>query len=146
MLTWTLGQESTSLSSERHTTNSSYGSLASSADNALTTKLNVVRQAPQKGTTRERCDDRSQTTPPPPCGGRTADYQRAADPSGDVWGDGWWGEPRIIRPTRKELGPMSIIAEDLRVFQATEGSTESSTLLFGAEALLWPRAAEKSGK
>ena len=34
---------------------------------------------------------------------------------------------------------------DIRVFQATEGSTDSSPLLFGVEAVLWPRAA-KSGK
>ena len=35
---------------------------------------------------------------------------------------------------------------DIRVFQATDGSTDSSPLLFGAEAVLWPRAAKKSEK
>ena len=42
-VTWTLGQEHSSLSSERHTTTSSFGSLASSADNALTTSCRTSR-------------------------------------------------------------------------------------------------------
>ena len=35
---------------------------------------------------------------------------------------------------------------DIRVFQATEGSTDSSPLLFGVDTVLRPRAAKKSGK
>ena len=45
---------------------------------------------------------------------------------------------------KKELGPMS--SRRTRGFRATEGSTESSALLFGIEAVLRPKAAKKSGK
>ena len=38
------------------------------------------------------------------------------------------------------------LADDLRIFQATEGSTESLPLLFGVETVLRPRATKKSGK
>ena len=45
-----------------------------------------------------------------------------------------------MRPTRKELSPVSV--DDIRVFEATEGSTDSSPLLLGVETvLLWPSAA-----
>ena len=37
------------------------------------------------------------------------------------------------------------LAGDIRVFQATEGSTDSSPVLFGVETVLWPKAAKKSG-
>ena len=37
------------------------------------------------------------------------------------------------------------LADDIRVFEATGGSTDSSPVLFGVEALLSPRAAKKSG-
>ena len=47
---------------------------------------------------------------------------------------------------RTENNWAQCLTDDLRVFQATEGSTESSPLLFGVEAVLWPRAAKKSGE
>ena len=102
-VTWTLGQEHSSLSSERHTTTSSFGSLASSADNALTTSCRTPRLSRRhnaRALRRPSANDASSLR------GRTTDDQRAADPSGDVWDVGWWGEPRT-RPTRRELGPKS---------------------------------------
>ena len=39
-----------------------------------------------------------------------------------------------------------LIVDDLRVFRATEGSTESVPLVFGVETVLWPTAAKKGGK
>ena len=36
--------------------------------------------------------------------------------------------------------------DDVRVFRATKGSTESSPLVFGVETVLWPTAAEKGRK
>ena len=49
-------------------------------------------------------------------------------------------------PGRPENNWPRCQADDLRFSQATDGSTENFPLLFGAEAVLWPRAAEKSGK
>ena len=49
-------------------------------------------------------------------------------------------------PGRPERNWAQCLAGDIRVFQATEGSTDSSPLLFGVETVLWPRAAKKSGK
>ena len=37
------------------------------------------------------------------------------------------------------------LVDDIRLFAATEGSMDSSPLLFGVETVLWPRAAKKSG-
>ena len=37
------------------------------------------------------------------------------------------------------------LVDDIRVFEATEGSTNSSPLLFEVETVLWPRAAKNSG-
>ena len=48
-------------------------------------------------------------------------------------------------PGRPEKNWAQCLADDLRVFRATEGSTESSPLLFGAETVLWPRVAKKRG-
>ena len=47
---------------------------------------------------------------------------------------------------RPEKNWAQCLADDIRVFQATEGSTDSSPLLFVVKTVLWPRAAEKSGK
>ena len=47
---------------------------------------------------------------------------------------------------RPEKNWAQCLADDLRLFKATQGSTESSPLLFGVETVLWPRAAKKSGK
>ena len=38
------------------------------------------------------------------------------------------------------------LIDDIRVFEATEGFTDSSTLLFGVETVLWPRAAKEEWK
>ena len=40
----------------------------------------------------------------------------------------------------------NFLVDDLRVFRATEGSTEKIPLFFGAETVLWPTAAKKGGK
>ena len=37
------------------------------------------------------------------------------------------------------------LADGIRVFEATEGFTDSSPLLFEIGTVLWPRAAKKSG-
>ena len=49
-------------------------------------------------------------------------------------------------PGRPENNYAQCRADDFRVFQATEGSTESSPSLLGVETVLWPRADKKSGK
>ena len=49
-------------------------------------------------------------------------------------------------PDPPENNCAQCLADDLVVFQVTEGSTESSSLLFGVERVLWPRPAKKSGK
>ena len=49
-------------------------------------------------------------------------------------------------PGRPENNWAQCLADDIRVFQATEESTDSSPLLFGVETVLWPRVAKKSGK
>ena len=49
-------------------------------------------------------------------------------------------------PGRPENNWAQCLADDIRVFQATEGSTDSSPLLFGEETVLCPWAAKKSGK
>ena len=46
---------------------------------------------------------------------------------------------------RPEKNWAQCLADDIRVFKATKGSTDSSPVLFGAETMLWPRAAKKSG-
>ena len=38
------------------------------------------------------------------------------------------------------------LADDIRVFRATEASTESVPLVFGVETVIWPTAAKKGGK
>ena len=48
-------------------------------------------------------------------------------------------------PGRPEKNWAQRLVDDLRVFQATEGSTESVLLMFGVETVLWPTAA-KGGK
>ena len=48
-------------------------------------------------------------------------------------------------PGRSEQNWAQCLA-DIRVFQGTEGSTDSSLLLFGLETVLWPSVAKKSGK
>ena len=73
-VTWTLDHRRTSpLSSERHATNSSHGSSASSADNALATSCRTPMPS-KRHALRERQDDHPQTTPPL-FGGRTAEDQ-----------------------------------------------------------------------
>ena len=41
---------------------------------------------------------------------------------------------------------MPIIVEDLRVFRATEGSTEHCPLVFAVETAVWTVAGKKAGK
>ena len=51
------------------------------------------------------------------------------------------------RPGRPEKNWAQRLVDDLRVFQATEGSTEKSVhLVFGVETVLWPTATKKGGK
>ena len=49
-----------------------------------------------------------------------------------MWDVAWWGEPGT-RPTRKNWA--QCLADYNRVFEPTEGSTDSSSLLFGVETL-----------
>eukprot|EP00904_Undaria_pinnatifida_P004437 jgi/Undpi1/13995/HiC_scaffold_9.g03646.m1 len=46
---------------------------------------------------------------------------------------------------RPEKNWAQCLVNDIRVFEATEGSTDSSLLLFGVETVLWPSATKKSG-
>ena len=49
-------------------------------------------------------------------------------------------------PGRPETNWAQCLVDDLRVFRATEGSTESVPLVFGVETVLWPTAAKKGGE
>ena len=46
---------------------------------------------------------------------------------------------------RSEKNWAQCLVDDIRVFEATKGSTDSSPSLFGVKTVLWPRAAKKSG-
>ena len=50
----------------------------------------------------------------------------------------------MTRPTKKERA--QCLVDDLRVFRTTEGSTESVSLVFGVETVLWPTVAKNCGK
>ena len=50
------------------------------------------------------------------------------------------------RPGRPEKNWAKCLVDDLRVFRATEGSTQSVPLEFGVETVLWCTAAKKGGK
>ena len=45
---------------------------------------------------------------------------------------------------RPEKNWAQCLVDDIRVFEATEGSTDRSPLLFGVETVLWPRATKKN--
>ena len=47
---------------------------------------------------------------------------------------------------RPEKNWAQCLVDDIRVYEATEGSTDSSPLLLGVETVQWPRATKKSGK
>ena len=49
-------------------------------------------------------------------------------------------------PGRQEKNWAQRLVDDLRVFRATKGSTESVPLVFVVEKVLWPTAAKKGGK
>ena len=53
------------------------------------------------------------------------------------------GEGR--RPGEKPKNWHRCLVEDLRLFRATEGSTELCPLVFGVETVVWTIAAKKSG-
>ena len=63
---------------------------------------------------------------------------------GDVWDDGFGGENP--GPGRPERNWDQCVVDDLLVFRATEGSTESVPLVFGVETVLLTTAAMKGGK
>ena len=120
---------------QEHTTNSSYGPSAFSADNAPTPSRRYHAKALRRPSVKKT---------PPLCGGRTA----AANPLlSDIWNDGWWGE-QGTRSTRKQQDP--------NIYQTTSGFfkpptrrgvlPKASPLLFGAETVLRRRAAKKSGE
>ena len=48
-------------------------------------------------------------------------------------------------PGRPEKNCAQCLLDDLRVFRATEGSTESVPLVFGVETAVWPTAAKLGG-
>ena len=54
------------------------------------------------------------------------------------------GEGR--RPGGQPKSCHRCLLEDLKAFDATEGSTEHSKLFFGVEAEVWTVAAKKAGK
>ena len=54
------------------------------------------------------------------------------------------GEGR--RPGGKPKSWHRCLLDDLKAFDATKGSTEHSTLVFGVEAEVWTVAAKKAGK
>ena len=54
------------------------------------------------------------------------------------------GEGR--RPSGQPQSWYRCLLDDLKVFNATEGSTEHSKLVFGVEAEVWTIAAKKAGK
>ena len=54
------------------------------------------------------------------------------------------GEGR--RPSGQPKSWYRCLLDDLKVFNATEGSTEHSKLVFGVEAEVWTIAAKKAGK
>ena len=96
------GQEALrSLSCERHTEGFSYGSLASSADNAQTTSCRTPRPL-----RRHNCESVETTIRKRRLLFAGAVQRTHNERLGDVWDDGWWGESGT-RPTIKELGPMS---------------------------------------
>ena len=49
-------------------------------------------------------------------------------------------------PGRREKNWAQCLVDDVKVFRATEGSTESFPLVFRVETGLWPAAAMKSGR
>ena len=49
-------------------------------------------------------------------------------------------------PGRPEKNWAQCLVDNLRVFRATEESTENFSLVFGVETVLWPTAAEKGGR
>ena len=53
-----------------------------------------------------------------------------------------WGQPGT-RPIRKELGQS--LADNIKAFKATEGSTDNFPLLLGVKRALWSKTAKKSG-
>ena len=46
---------------------------------------------------------------------------------------------------RPEKNWAQCLVDDIRVLEATEGSTDNSPLLLGVDTVLWPRAAKKNG-
>ena len=50
------------------------------------------------------------------------------------------------RPGRPETNLAQCLVNNLRVFRATERSTESVSLVFGVQTVLWPTAAKTGGK
>ena len=49
-------------------------------------------------------------------------------------------------PGRPEKNWAQCLVDELRVFRATEGYTESVPLVYGVETVLWPSAVKKGGK
>ena len=49
-------------------------------------------------------------------------------------------------PGRPEKNLAQCLVDDLMVFTATEGSTESVPMVFGVETVPWPTATKKGGK
>ena len=86
-------------------------------------------------------DDHPQAAAPV-CGGRTADAQCATRRV--MFGTMAGGENP--GPGRPEKNWAQCLVDDLMMFRATEGFTESVPLVFDVEAVLWPTAGKKGGK
>ena len=56
---------------------------------------------------------------------------------------GRWLVERIRDQADQKKNWAQCLVYDLRVFRATEGSTEGFPLVFGLETVLWPTAATK---
>ena len=78
----------------------------------------------------------------PVCGGRTADHNERLIRR-VMFGTMAGGENP--GPGRPEKNWAQCQVDDLKVFRAAEGSTESVPLVFGVETVLWPTASKKGG-
>ena len=74
------------------------------------------------------------------CGGRTEEQLSRRVMFGTMVGG------KNPGPGRPEKNWAQCLVDDLRVFGATKGSTESVSFMFGVETVLWPTAAKTGGK
>ena len=127
-------------SCERHTTVFSYGSLPSSAGNAQTSSCRTPRPLRRHNARASRRPSASGVS----FAGAVQRTQNERLTRRGMFGTMAGGENP--GPGRPEKNWAQCLVDDLRVFRATEGSTESIPLVFGVETVLWPTADKKGGK